>query len=133
MPQQTVSTSIITYSVVLLCFSIPFAYAIQPGDINRDDVVNMIDLSIVGSQFNVFPISDPRADVNKDGRVDLFDIVAVTRFWGNKYAPFVNFTTPIQGQIFPADSSLISVSLTTDEPMPRTWKAAFPCTTNGFR
>jgi len=57
---------------------------ILKGDLNRDDVVDIFDITIVATQFGrpPPPITDSRADVNSDGIVDIFDIVVVALHFG---------------------------------------------------
>ena len=56
------------------------------GDINRDGVVNIQDLAIVGARFG--QRGQNRADVNGDGLVDIVDLVLVaSEFGGEAAAP----------------------------------------------
>ena len=56
------------------------------GDINRDGVVNIQDLAIVGARFG--QRGQNRADVNGDGLVDIVDLVLVAiEFGGEAAAP----------------------------------------------
>ena len=50
------------------------------GDINRDGVVNIQDLAIVGARFG--QRGQNRADVNGDGLVDIVDLVLVASEFG---------------------------------------------------
>lgn len=50
------------------------------GDLNNDNLVNILDLSILLSKFNT---SDTAADLNKDGKVDLLDLSALLSKWGS--------------------------------------------------
>jgi hypothetical protein len=55
----------------------------RPGDLNGDDVVNCADIAIIrnswGKRFTQ-PDFDPRADYNRDGVVNIFDLAAVSKF-----------------------------------------------------
>lgn len=56
------------------------------GDINGDGVVDVFDLSIVGTAYGSFegmPGYDPEADINQDGLVDARDLAVVTINYGN--------------------------------------------------
>ncbi len=47
-----------------------------PADVNRDGSVNVQDLMIVARSLGAVPM-DPRADVNEDGFVNVLDLVAI--------------------------------------------------------
>ena len=47
--------------------------AVCVGDINGDGKVDLLDYSILVSNFMLNPLIDPRADLNGDGKVDLID------------------------------------------------------------
>ena len=42
------------------------------GDLNDDEVIDILDLSLCASHFET---TDPAADVNADGTVDVYDLV----------------------------------------------------------
>jgi hypothetical protein len=50
---------------------------LRGGDVNSDNVVGLLDLVLVASNYHTSPPADPRADINANGRVDLFDLVLV--------------------------------------------------------
>jgi hypothetical protein len=50
------------------------------GDLNNDNLVNILDLSILLSKFNT---TDVAADLNKDGKVDLLDLSVLLSKWGS--------------------------------------------------
>lgn len=50
------------------------------GDLNNDNRVDILDLSILLSRFNT---SDTDADLNNDGRVDLLDLSTLLSKWGS--------------------------------------------------
>ena len=54
------------------------------GDVNRDGVVDISDLAIVGSNFGL--TGQNSADVNRDGIVNIFDLVTVAGVLGNTAA-----------------------------------------------
>ncbi len=47
-------------------------------DVNKDGKVDISDLVLVGKHFGQVPPTDERADVNKDGKVDISDLVLVS-------------------------------------------------------
>ena len=51
------------------------------GDVNRDGVVNTLDLAIIGSSFGL--TEQNGVDVNGDGVVNIFDLVTVAGVIGN--------------------------------------------------
>ncbi len=60
------------------------------GDVNRDGVVNIQDLVVVGSNFG--QTGQNSADVNDDGVVDIVDLVVVAgAIWNAATAPAVHF------------------------------------------
>jgi len=54
---------------------------LKPLDLNNDNIINLQDLLIIIKNFKKQNF-DPIADVNKDGKVDLFDLVKVARHFG---------------------------------------------------
>ena len=50
---------------------------LNPGDVNIDGTVNIIDLLLILSHFGENPPSNSRLDTNKDGKVDLQDVALV--------------------------------------------------------
>ena len=46
-------------------------------DVNRDGIVNILDLVLVAQEFGQKPSRDARADVNDDGQVNVLDLVLV--------------------------------------------------------
>lgn len=64
---------------------ISFSVSYIPGDVNRDGVVDIFDLSKVGRAFGSFegdPDYDIEADINEDGIVDMRDIAIVAVHYG---------------------------------------------------
>ena len=66
-----------------------FTPTMKPGDVNHDGVVNILDLTLVGSNMGRTGQSD--ADVNGDGVVDILDLVQVAGMFGDTTIP----TAPI--------------------------------------
>jgi hypothetical protein len=50
-----------------------------PGDVNRDGQVDILDLLVVVSHFGEDPPSNARSDTNKDGQVNLEDVVWIIK------------------------------------------------------
>ena len=55
-------------------------------DVNRDGIVNILDLVLVAQEFGQKPARNRRADINKDGRVDVLDLVLVAGALGEDAA-----------------------------------------------
>ena len=55
-------------------------------DVNRDGSVNILDLVLVAQDFGQKIPANPRADVNKDGQVNVLDLVLVARALGEDAA-----------------------------------------------
>lgn len=53
----------------------------KTGDVNRDNRVDLLDLSILASYWNHTSPGEPRADVNGDGKVDLLDLSLLAANW----------------------------------------------------
>tara|TARA_B100000586_G_C20097687_1_gene423312 strand:- start:1672 stop:1875 length:204 start_codon:yes stop_codon:yes gene_type:complete len=53
-----------------------------PWDLNKDGVVDILDLVIVSIHFEM--VNAPNGDVNKDGIVDILDLVAVANHFGDQ-------------------------------------------------
>ena len=53
-----------------------------PWDLNKDGVVDILDLVIVSKHFEM--INAPNGDVNKDGIVDILDLVDVANHFGDQ-------------------------------------------------
>lgn len=56
------------------------AVAAEPWDVNRDGQVNIFDLVLVASNFGL--LNAKQGDVNDDGNVDIFDLVLVANHFG---------------------------------------------------
>ncbi len=55
------------------------------GDVNEDNLINVVDLTIVSLSYGYFigePGYNPAADINKDGIVDMQDLVTVALHLG---------------------------------------------------
>ena len=69
-------------------------------DVNRDGVVNLVDLVIVASRYGERITGDPNPnpDVNRDGVVDINDLILISQELPIAFAPTVQF--PIETQLF---------------------------------
>nr|MBC7245852.1 carboxypeptidase regulatory-like domain-containing protein [Chloroflexota bacterium] len=56
--------------------------ACGPGEIPPDCVVNLYDMVFIARRYGTCPPSDPRADINANGQVDIFDLVAAGWAYG---------------------------------------------------
>ena len=57
------------------------------GDVNRDEVVNILDLILVARQLGKGVSSDSPEDINGDGVVNIFDLTLVAQGIGGAAAP----------------------------------------------
>ena len=62
-------------------------------DVNRDGMVNILDLVLVAQEFGGKPPNNARADVNNDGQVNVLDLVLVARALGEDAAAPAAFDT----------------------------------------
>jgi hypothetical protein len=63
------------------------SYIWLPWDLNRDGIIDLTDLLILGSNFGkrASELNDPSLDINGDGIVDIIDLVIVSIHYGEKY------------------------------------------------
>ena len=52
------------------------------ADVNGDGVVNILDLTVVGQNIGVMPLSHIQADINGDGLVNVLDLILVSNMFG---------------------------------------------------
>jgi len=57
----------------------------NPGDVNRDKRVDILDIMIIIPHVGKTSGYDSRADVKKDNVINVLDLVEVARHWGKQY------------------------------------------------
>ena len=59
---------------------------LQTSDVNVDGVINILDLTLVATNFGTAPIGDqtPNTDVNGDGTVNILDLTLVASHFGSR-------------------------------------------------
>ena len=79
------------------------AEGVEPGgDVNKDGVVNILDVILVTQNLGQKPASNPRADANEDGQVNILDLVFVAERLGEE----VVSAAPSQVDIKPTTSDV---------------------------
>jgi hypothetical protein len=66
--------------------SVPTAPITSVWDINKDGVVDILDIVIVGQNFGQSPLVEKGADVDQNGVVDILDLVLVAQHFGERTA-----------------------------------------------
>ena len=63
------------------------SYGWLPWDLNRDGIIDITDLLILGSNFGkrASELNDPSLDINGDGIVNIIDLVIVSIHYGEKW------------------------------------------------
>jgi hypothetical protein len=64
-----------------------FVVAALPGDLDSDCDVDIVDIMLVASRWNMAlgdPLYDPRYDLDGDGDIDIVDIMLVAIHWGTR-------------------------------------------------
>ena len=56
----------------------------DPGDANRDGLIDIADLAIAGANFNLDKRSWIHADFNLDGTTDVFDLGVIGARWARR-------------------------------------------------
>lgn len=82
--------------------------ACGPGEIPPDCVVNLYDMVFIARRYGTSPPSDPRADINANGAVDIFDLVAAAWSYGKSCPqPWVS---PPSSSSLAAEPAILRVS-----------------------
>ena len=71
------------------------------ADVNKDGIVNILDIILVAQNLGQKPPSNPRADANEDGQVNILDLVFVAERLGEEVA-----AAPSQVDIKPTTSDV---------------------------
>ncbi len=85
----------------------PVDIVIPDWDVNKDGLVDILDLILVGQNFGKASPSDPRADVNGDGDINISDLVLVAQHFGESVASGVYYYTLTAGEYFATRKMLI--------------------------
>jgi len=88
--------------VLFVVLFIPFVsgqvpVAKNPGDLNGDDKVDILDIFFVVSDFGKTVGFKPLSDLNGDGVINVFDLVKVARHWGKIYGLDIKVPIIISG------------------------------------
>ena len=51
------------------------------GDVNGDGIINILDLTLVGQNIGIMPLSHLQADINGDGLVNVLDLLLVSNMF----------------------------------------------------
>lgn len=73
---------ILSLAAVLLLSVSVLAVTMRSEDINKDGVVDMLDLAEVSKRYNAKENDvnyDEKYDINRDGIIDLFDLVLISK------------------------------------------------------
>ena len=80
-----------------------------PWDINNDGIVDIQDLILVASSFDLEPSRHPKADVNADGHINIIDLLLVAAHFGEASNPAAPTT---HAEILPEHLNRVSKWLT---------------------
>ena len=70
-------------------------------DVNKDGLVDILDLIIVGQNFGETNPSDPRADVNGDGKINISDLVLIAQHFGENIGATAPAIIAVDSRISP--------------------------------
>jgi len=82
--QDTTGNAMTTSLSVTISWSTPPPSS-NPGDLNNDSIVDIMDIMIIVPDIGKTSGYDARADVNNDGMINIFDLVRVAKHWGTNY------------------------------------------------
>lgn len=57
----------------------------NPGDLNGDKVVNILDILLIVKDFGKTTGFNPVVDLNNDGAINILDILGVVKYFGVVY------------------------------------------------
>ena len=91
---------LLTLSLALCFLTVSYAQdadfdPLKASDVNADGVINILDLTLIASQFGAIPTADQTSnpDVNGDGTVNILDLTLVARHLGKTVRPPVAFVS----------------------------------------
>ena len=91
---------LLTLSLALCFLTVSYAQdadfdPLKASDVNADGVINILDLTLIASQFGMTPTADQTSnpDVNGDGTVNILDLTLVARHLGKTVRPPVAFVS----------------------------------------
>lgn len=100
----------------------PFASSIviNPGDLNNDNKSDSSDLLVIIKYILGIDQSNSVADVNGDGKVNIFDLVNVSRYFGTVYGndttpPSIINASPVNNTNLSAGTTQETIFVKTDE------------------
>ena len=110
--------SLLILSLALFVFTVSHAEdtdteILRAADVNTDDVVNILDLTLIAASFGETPAEDqrPNPDVNRDGIVNILDLTLVASHFGKTVPPPVVFvSTPLFLRANPEIASQLDVN-----------------------
>jgi len=104
---QDTSNNTNTVSAVIN-FNIGISVVVNPGDLNDDDRVDILDIFFVVRDFGRVSGFNLLSDLNGDGVINVFDLVKVARHWGRRYGVDVSGPVVLSGRPVGVLSSGIS-------------------------
>ena len=91
---------LLTLSLALCFLTVSYAQdadfdPLKASDVNADGVINILDLTLIASQFGAIPTADQTSnpDINGDGTVNILDLTLVARHLGKTVRPPVAFVS----------------------------------------
>ena len=76
-------------------------------DVNRDGIVNILDIILVAQNLGQKQPSNPRVDVNKDGQVNVLDLVSVAERLGEKVAAAPSLMDIVKGTLSSTENVIV--------------------------
>ena len=96
--------------------------ALHAADVNQDDIVNILDLTLIANNFGTPSLENPRTDVNADGVVNILDMVLVAKYFGENIPvpkhEVPNVTPEIEYDVVTTDAEPTDPGLAATIPTP---------------